>query len=246
MKTLETLDAESKKMNNTKDLIMRWILIFFLLLLSGCSTLMGDNGPRVIPTEGQDRLNQFYASIPPSEGSLWTDSGEMLFMDNRARRIGDTVIVDIVENASSKMDANTSTKGESTLNYDVDGMTGAANINKNLGASQLFKVGAASEWKGAGASDRSGQLTASVGSIVTQVLPNGNIVVNGQREMTVDNETQTIKVSGIIRPEDITQDNRVTSTFLAEAKIEYIGNGVLADKQSPGWGVRILDKVWPF
>jgi flagellar L-ring protein precursor FlgH len=238
-----------KEMNTTKNTIMRWVLMIFLLLLSGCSTLttlMGDDGPRVVPVEGQDRLNQFYASIPPSEGSLWTDSGEMLFMDNRARRVGDTVIVDIVENASSKMDANTSTSGESTLDYDVDGMTGAANINENLSTSQLFKASATSKWKGAGASDRSGQLTASVGSIVTQVLPNGNIVVNGQREMTVDNETQTIKVSGIIRPEDINQDNRVTSTFLAEAKIEYIGNGVLADKQAPGWGVRILDKLWPF
>ncbi|RJP76137.1 MAG: flagellar basal body L-ring protein FlgH [Desulfobacteraceae bacterium] len=227
--------------------IMKSALFVSLLIPYGCSALMGDNGPRVIPApEGQDRLNQFYASIPPSEGSLWTDSGEMLFMDQRARRIGDTVIVDIVENSSSKMDANTSTTGESTLGYEIDGLTGAANINKNLGSGQLFKAGMTNEWKGTGASDRSGQLTASVGSIVTQVLPNGNIVVNGKREMTVDNETQTIKVSGIIRPQDIGQDNRVKSTFLAEAKIEYIGNGVLADKQAPGWGTRILDKVWPF
>ena len=234
-------------MNKSINAIMKWFLFVILLIPTGCAYLMGDNGPRVIAApEGQDRLNQFYASIPPSEGSLWTESGEMLFMDRRARRVGDTVIVDIVENSSSKLDANTTTTGESTISYDIDGLTGAANINKNLGTSQLFKAGMSNEWKGAGASDRSGQLTASVGSIVTQVLPNGNIVVNGKREMTVDNETQTIKVSGIIRPEDIGQDNRVKSTFLAEAKIEYIGNGVIADKQAPGWGTRVLDKVWPF
>lgn len=238
-------------MNHIIRLLLLLVMGGLLIVTSGCASLMtaftDDNGPRVITApEGQNRLNQLYAAMPPSEGSLWTDSGEMLFMDNRARRVGDTVIVDIVENSSSKLDANTTTSGESALSYDIDGLTGAANINKNLSSSRLFKASALSEWTGEGSSDRSGQLTASVGSIVTQVLPNGNIVINGKREMTVDNETQTIKVSGIVRPEDIGQDNRVESTFLAEAKIEYIGSGVLADKQAPGWGTRILDKVWPF
>jgi flagellar L-ring protein precursor FlgH len=78
------------------------------------------------------------------------------------------------------------------------------------------------------------------------VLPNGNVTIYGKREMKVNNELQRITVSGIIRPEDIGADNRVKSTYLADARIEYSGEGVIADKQSPGWGIRILDKVWPF
>jgi flagellar L-ring protein precursor FlgH len=81
---------------------------------------------------------------------------------------------------------------------------------------------------------------------VTKVLPNGNLMLYGRREMKVNNEVQYIVVSGIVRPQDIDPSNRVKSTFVADARIEYYGEGVLADKQRPGWGTRVLDQVWPF
>lgn len=170
----------------------------------------------------------------------------MLFVDKRARSIGDTVIVDIVENTSSKIGANTERSGELSLQYDIDGLSGQQHINENLGINELIKMKRNSEFSAEGKSDRSGQITASIGARVTNVLPNGNVTIYGRREMKVNNELQKITVSGIIRPEDIGADNRVKSTYLADARIEYSGEGVLADKQSPGWGIRILDKVWPF
>jgi len=223
------------------------LLAILLSAMSGCAWLKKNDAPKAVPDNGPgNEAPRYIESLPPSEGSLWTSSRKMLFVDKRARRIGDTVIVDIVENTSSKINANTERTGELSLKYDIDGLTGAKHINENLGTSELFKVDRESEFKGEGKSDRSGQITASIGARVTNVLPSGNVTIYGKREMKVNNELQRITVSGIIRPEDIGANNRVKSTYLADARIEYSGEGVIADKQSPGWGIRILDKVWPF
>ncbi len=223
------------------------IILIVLTATAGCAFFEKNNIPETVPDNGPaNEAGPYISTLPPSEGSLWNDSREMLFIDKRARRIGDTVIVDIVENTSSKIGANTDRSGGLELLYDIDGLTGAEHINKNLGTSELLKLARESKFSGKGSSDRSGQITASIGARVTNVLPNGNVTIYGRREMKVNDELQRITVSGIIRPEDIGADNRVKSTYLADAKIEYSGEGVLADNQSPGFGIRILDKVWPF
>lgn len=197
------------------------------------------------------------AGTVPAEGSLWSETVTHLFVDPKARRVGDTVTVDIVENTSSKLDANTTASRESDIDAGVDHMLGYvraleqknANLNRdNAGAlaSKLFKASMTNEFTGKGSSDRSGQVTASIGARVVEVLPNGNLVLLGRRETKVNKETQYIIVSGIVRSKDITADNRVQSTYLADARIEYYGQGALADKQQPGWLTRILDKTWPF
>ena len=101
-------------------------------------------------------------------------------------------------------------------------------------------------FSGAGTSDRSGQVTASIAARVTEVLPNGNLSVFGRRAMKVNNEVQYITVAGVVRPQDISATNRVQSTSLADSRIEYYGKGALADKQKPGWGTRIIDNLWPW
>ena len=103
-----------------------------------------------------------------------------------------------------------------------------------------------STFKGEGSIDRSGQVTASIAARVTDVFPNGNMNIYGKREMKVNEETQYIIVSGIIRSEDIDSANRIQSTFLADSRIEYSGKGSLADKQKSGWASRIIDNLWPF
>jgi len=223
------------------------ITLIILTTTTGCSWFRKDNTPKVVPDNGpENEASQYITALPPSEGSLWNNSRKMLFVDKRARRIGDTVIVDIIENTSSKIDANTDRSSEVARKYSIDGLTGAKHINENLGTSELFNLSKESEFSGKGSSDRSGQITASIGARVTNVLPNGNVTIYGRREMKVNDEIQKISVSGIIRPEDIGPDNRVKSTYLADAKIEYSGDGVFAVNQSPGWGIRILDKVLPF
>lgn len=238
--------------------VFSWITVFlFLISVPGCGLKSGkkDDQPAVAsvpqsPYSSEQVPDSYFGAMPASEGSLWTDSGEMLFVDERARRVGDTVIIDIVENTSSEMDVNTKTSKDTTIDMGIPNalgyMTALQAKNPNLNPSQLFVANVGNEFEGKGKSDRSGYITASIGARVTHVLPNGNVVVYGKREMRVNNEVQFITVSGMIRPKDIGADNRVKSTYLADAKIEYSGTGVLADKQKPGWGERVLDKVWPF
>ena len=99
---------------------------------------------------------------------------------------------------------------------------------------------------GSGATSRKNSLSATITDIVRQVLPNGNLYIEGKKEVIINNERQYIIVSGIVRPEDIRPDNSVTSDQIADARIQYSGRGVLADKQRPGWLGRLLDLVWPF
>jgi flagellar L-ring protein precursor FlgH len=154
-----------------------------------------------------------------------------------------------VENATSKMDVNTESGRKSGMDvgvptismFGIDSKLGAA-----AGATSLLKTDFSSSFSGEGASDRSGQVTASIAARVTEVLPNGNLSLFGRRAMKVDNEVQYIVVSGIIRPKDISATNRVDSTYLADSRIEYYGKGNLADKQTPGWGTRLIENIWPW
>ncbi|RJQ51113.1 MAG: flagellar basal body L-ring protein FlgH [Desulfobacteraceae bacterium] len=194
----------------------------------------------------------------PEEGSIWTDNGaSMLYSDPVARNIGDTLTVDIIENTSSSLDANTKASRTSSIDAGVSQLLGYMRVleeaNRRLNRDRdgelndtQFKASMQNSFDGKGTSDRSGQVTASIGAIVTEVLPNGNLSIFGKRGMRVNNETQIITVSGTVRPQDIGRDNRVKSTFIANARIEYVGQGVLADKQRPGWGTRLLDHIWPF
>jgi flagellar L-ring protein precursor FlgH len=99
---------------------------------------------------------------------------------------------------------------------------------------------------GKGSTDRDGHVKAYISAVVEKVLFNGNLYIIGQREVRVNNETQYITLSGVVRPKDITSSNEVSSTFIADARITYSGTGPVADKQRVGWLGRVLDYVWPF
>ncbi len=175
-----------------------------------------------------------------TEGSLWTEnqSLSLFFADTKASRVGDTVTVRIVENAKGAKDAKTKTGRSSKL--DAKAGTGFA---KSLAG---FSGEVSNEADGAGSTSRSGALTADLTAVVTSVFPNGNMAIEGRREVVINNEKEFISVSGIIRPSDIGAKNTVLSNVISDAKIEYAGLGNLSDKQGPGWLVRIFDWVWPF
>jgi flagellar L-ring protein precursor FlgH len=111
----------------------------------------------------------------------------------------------------------------------------------------VIKAGAnKNDFSGSGETKRSGSLTTTMAARVMEVLPNGNLAVEGKREIYVNNEKKEILLQGIVRPRDIASDNTIYSTQIADAKIIYTGIGVLAEKQRPGWAARIFDYVWPF
>ncbi|MGD8702140.1 MAG: flagellar basal body L-ring protein FlgH [Desulfosarcina sp.] len=191
-------------------------------------------------------------SQTPPEGSLWHDNAPLitLFSDQKARGVGDIVTIKIVESSKATNQASTATDRSSSLSASVDAFF---NAEKRYPADHPFfnpfaKVagGMESEFEGTGTTRRSGDLDAYITALVTRVLPNGNLVVTGSREVLINNENQIIQLSGVIRPRDINAKNQVLSTFVADARISYSGTGVVNDRQKPGWLTTIMMKVWPF
>jgi flagellar L-ring protein precursor FlgH len=236
-----------------------------VFIITAVCTLQGCAGttPKQaeIDTIEANQMHRLMETVPQqptaAEGSLWRAGTSMLYVDARARNVGDTITIAIVESSSSKMAANTTAERASGIDAGVDNALGYMRYleekNSRLGTDRsgtrsgnLFKADISNSHEGTGSSDRSGSITASIGARVVEVYPNGNLVVFGRQEMKVNNDVQYIIVSGIVRPEDVDADNTIQSTNLADAHIEYVGKGTIADKQKAGWGSRLVDKVWPF
>jgi flagellar L-ring protein precursor FlgH len=230
----------------------RWISKTLIGLILGCAiTLVGCAGD---PFQSQQArpVMQTYPSPPPAppptDGGIWRDNAPLgvLFVDQKARGIGDLVTVSIVEVASATKEATTQTGRSSSISGGVDAFFGLEKLIPP-GANPT-KVGGSlsNNFDGSGKTVRSGKVTATVTAVVTQVLPNGNLVIEGSREITVNNERELIVLSGVVRPKDISPGNVVLSTALGHAQIAYYGSGIIAEKQRPGWLARVLDTVWPF
>jgi len=232
---------------------MAFLLIFMAGIFTGCMSSGGDPNPAlsVVPNDTMpaSAVQPQYTMAKPAEGSLWTAQNRFLLDDTKAAYIGDTVIVDIVENTSSEMEVNSEGGRTTSMSVGVPTFNAFGKVTHLGGGSaggNLIDTSFENSTKGEATSDRSGQVTASIAARVTEVMPNGNLSIFGRRAMKVDNEVQYIMVSGVVRPGDIDSDNRVESTSLADSRIEYYGKGALADKQKPGWGTRIIDNIWPW
>ena len=221
----------------------RWNPIGWGMVLLLCTSCLTPQGPQ--------QASPSKTLSPPisnpargSEGSLWSPRIPMqLFMDIKARNVGDIVTINVVESASASKNATTKTARSSGLSAGWSGVLSKLGGNW-VGDDQ--KVSFGNEFDGKGETTRSSQLNAFISAQVIQLLPNGNLVIEGSRQVQVNNENQFIHVQGLIRPEDISANNIILSTYIAEAKIELVGEGVISDKQRPGWLGRILDWVWPF
>ncbi len=232
-----------------------FILCMTLMLMIGCASLPKNASKTTGPTMARQPKFEMYKPPKPDGGSLWSEaSGGNLFNDIKARRIGDVITVRIVEDPQAKLDANTKTSRSSSIDAAklkfLGYMKALAQKNPNLaqnpGTDDLISASFGSKFDGQGSSDRDGHVQAYISAVVEKVLYNGNLYIRGNREIRVNNETQYITLSGIVRPEDISSSNEVASTYIADANITYSGTGPLADKQQPGWLGRILDHVWPF
>jgi len=228
-----------------------FVMIFFL---AGCAAFPLSTSD--VPEMKRIHEPQFPVYKPPkiAEGSLWSEMrGISLFPDRRARKIGDIVMVRIVEDPEAKLNANTSASRSSSVSAKLKVMgymQALAEKNARLaqipGEDDLIKASLNSSSNGKGSSDRDGHVKAYISAVIIKVLPNGNFYINGKREIKVNHETQYIALSGIIRPEDISPSNEIASSYVADARIAYAGIGPVADKQKAGWLGRVLDHVWPF
>jgi len=199
-----------------------------------------------------------YDIVHHSANSLWNDSAN-IFEDTKARRLNDIVMISIVESLSGSGTADTNTSGDSSADYsltDLFGMNKDFNLHNAFLLKDLYKGSnvfspsvagtAKTDFKGKGDTNREGKLIANISAKVVEVMPNGNLMLEARKELTINNEKQILVLTGMIRPDDIDTNNTVLSSKIADAQIYYVGDGVIQDKQSPGWLVRIMDKVWPF
>jgi flagellar L-ring protein FlgH len=185
-------------------------------------------------------------------GSLWSETRTRLLigMDGNARRPGDLVTVNIDEEFLSKAMADTDTSRESNVGGGIGSLFGLTNAitkaNPDMGGEIGLSVTSGSEYKGGGKTTRESEFVGKLTCRVMAVEPNGNLRVWGWKEIRTNRESQYLVLTGLVRPRDIRADNTVDSPKIAEATIDFEGKGVIADKQGPGIGHRVLDHAWPF
>ncbi len=183
-----------------------------------------------------------------SPNSLWRNGSRAFFKDQRAHQVGDilTVKVKIID----KAEIDNSTKRSRTNSEDsgVENFFGKQKlpvVNAAL-PTKIFTADSNASSDGKGSIDRKEELSTNVAGVVTQVLPNGNLVVEGRQEVRVNYEVRELIVAGIVRPEYIQSDNTIDSTKIAEARIAYVGRGQITDVQQPRYGQQVLDVLLPF
>ncbi|MGY8664627.1 flagellar basal body L-ring protein FlgH [Bradyrhizobium sp. UFLA05-109] len=186
------------------------------------------------------------ASYNPN--SLWRNGSRAFFKDQRAHQVGDllTVTVNITDKANIENETQRSrTNKEDSGITDFIGSKTITQANKILPGRILTADSTASS-DGKGSVARQEALQTNVAAVVTQVLPNGNLVVEGKQEIRVNYEIRELIVAGIVRPEDIQSDNTIDSTKIAQARIAYGGRGQIMDVQQPRYGQQVMDVLLPF
>lgn len=189
-------------------------------------------------------------------GSLFAASEEeTLFADSRARKVGDIVVVKLVENTKAQNKAETTADKQSGNQYQVNALFGrdrtgflpmiALGPTADMGIPALQSQ-SDSDLTATGKTKRENYVTSAMAARVIRVLPGGLLQIEGAREIRVNDETEYMVVRGMARSRDVDADNSIYSTQLADASIQYYGRGVLADKQKPGWFSRLMDNIWPF
>jgi flagellar L-ring protein precursor FlgH len=189
-----------------------------------------------------------------SPNSLWRNGARAFFNDQRARRVGDilTVLVEITDKA--ELDNATNRTRDNEENASIPQIGGLQTKLKKFlekrgldtGLDPFVDATSDSKSEGGGGIDRQEKITTKIAAVVTQVLPNGNMVIEGRQEVRVNFEMRELIVAGVVRPEDITADNTIPITKIAEARVSYGGKGQITDVQQPRYGQQFLDIILPF
>lgn len=234
-----------------------WLIVLASLALTGCKSTLRDFGrePHMTPPGTGLIVQQPYVRVanpvpsrPLSTGSLWRDESADLFKDPRARRVGDTLKVEISIKDKASIDSTSDRSREASTDNDLEFSYNFLTklLTDSGSGSADASLGTGSKHKGEGATSRSETIELSIAAIVTHRLPNGNLVISGTQEIRVNFEVRELTVTGIVRPRDIGSDNSITYDKIAEARISYGGRGRIMEVQQPRWGQQLFDIITPF
>ncbi len=217
-------------------------LLVFLFVLQACGTPQGLKKPAFEPAMPE----QIQPNMEVTGSIYHSSNNRFLFEDIKARRVGDLITVILQEQTNAAKSASTNTSKDS--NIDMPGPTllglpvtykGREILHNSLKNNTKFA--------GAGDSSQSNSLSGNITVTVAKVLSNGNLVVRGEKVLTLNQGSEVVRISGLIRTSDISPDNTIVSTQIANANITYGGNGMVADSNKAGWLTRFFNsQIWPF
>jgi flagellar L-ring protein precursor FlgH len=186
------------------------------------------------------------AASQPNEGSLWSAQGiyANLFRDFKARQVNDVVTILVSESTQANSAADANSNRDTSAQLGFSNLFGAENKVKEL--SNAVNGKGSTSFKGAGSTTRESSLNTTVTARVKGVLPNGYLLIEGVRELRLNNENQTIYITGIVRPADISARNVVLSGAIAQMEVRLQGRGTVSQPIKPGWLFRVLSGILPF
>lgn len=189
---------------------------------------------------------------PGVSSSLWQESraGNELIRDHRAWQPMDLITIVVTENAEGEKEAETETKSSSTISAAIENLLGledrTTEKNKDINLDTLISASTSNDFKGEGQTKRKGTLKAKISAMVVEVLASGIIRIEGQKIISVNSEEQTMVISGLVRPRDVSSGNEVDSAKIANMRIDFFGSGIVQEPNYGGWLGRIIRRVWPF
>jgi len=240
------------------------VICALVLALSGCNALtrlanVGSEPPLTTIQNPTLRPNYRPVSMPMpapkpavrDANSLWRTGARAFFKDQRAADVGD--ILTVVVNIDDQATINNATTRARAGNEDgsLNALLGyEASLNKVLpeavNPANLLDLNSQSDSTGSGQISRDEKIEVKIAAVISQVLPNGNLVIHGRQEFRVNYEARELQIAGIIRPEDISSTNSIVYEKIAEARISYGGRGQISDLQQPRYGQQVLDILFPF
>ncbi len=208
-------------------------------------TIKPEYRPMTWPTPAPQAEQRQYAN------TLWQPGARAFFRDQRASQVGDILKVRIEIDDRAELDNDSERTRDAQENVGAPDVYGLEKLFGTItpgspNPASLFDISGSTTNTGEGSIEREEKIETTVAATITQVLPNGNFVIEGTQEIRVNYELREIAVAGVIRPEDIDSDNTINSTQIAQARINYGGRGQLTDVQQPRWGHQVIDVLSPF
>lgn len=240
------------------------VVVATIFVISGCNMLTRLSevgaGPEISPIINPTaRPNYHPVSMPMpapqvatrNPNSLWRNGARAFFRDQRASQVGDIVTLSVNVKDSAALDNKTTRKRDDSEDGDISALFGLESeftkkLPQGITPTATVSLGTKHDTEGDGTIDRNEDITITLAAMITQVLPNGNLVVVGRQEIRVNYEMRELMVTGIVRPEDIEYNNTISHDKIAEMRVAYGGRGTLSDLQQPRYGTQIIDIIFPF